>query len=71
MKNNNLTQNKYSFGLIWSIAVSLISVALSVCCYVAFANEWFLFLGSLSGSAIFAIGKIWLGLKETEETNDF
>jgi hypothetical protein len=69
MKNNNLTENKFSFELIWAIAVSLISVALSVYCYVKYMNEWFLLIGSLSGSAFFAIGKIWLKQKETEETN--
>ncbi len=67
MKNNNLTQNNFSFEVIWVLAVSLISVVLSVCFYLKFTNEWFLLIGSLSGSAFFAIGKIWLKKKETEE----
>jgi len=69
MKNSNLTQKKFSFELIWILAVSLISVVLSVCFYVKFTNEWFLLIGSLSGSAFFAIGKIWLKKTETEETS--
>ena len=66
MKSENKNRDKLPFEIIWGLVVSTISVALSITCYIKFTNEWFLFLGSLSGSVFFAIGRIALAQKEEE-----
>lgn len=68
MIDENTKQYALPFELLWGIIVSAISATLSVGCYVNFTNEWFLLLGSLSGSAFFALIKAWRDqTKKTEK----
>lgn len=66
MEEKNTTHNRLLFEFVWGLIVSILSVAISVYCFIKFRNEWFLLLGALSGSAAYAIGKIWLVLNDKE-----
>ena len=64
MKDKKTKHNRLIFEFVWGLIVSILSVTLSVYCFVKFTNEWFLLLGAFSGSAAYAFGKIWLVLNE-------
>lgn len=54
----NLYDNKSQFELVWSIIVSFLSTMIGIFCFIVSMDEWFLLLGSLSGSAFIALLKV-------------